>query len=92
MRRFDYAHSIMRRIGRQRIADKKASIAAELHDKDSVSRGSSRNRDLLTLLIKANMAPEGSRLSDEDVLARECSLPPSTVCVPLTSYHEYCGE
>ncbi|KAL1939456.1 hypothetical protein VTO73DRAFT_10012 [Trametes versicolor] len=70
MRRFDHALSIMRRIGLQRIADKKASIAAELHEKDSVTCSSPRNRDLLTLLIKANMAPEGPRLSDEDVLAQ----------------------
>lgn len=71
MRRFDHAHSIMRRIGLQRIADKKASIAAELHEKDSVACDSPRNRDLFTLLLKANMAPDGLRLSDEDVLARK---------------------
>ena len=34
-----------------------------------------RSRDLLTLLIKANMSadiPENRRLTDEDVLARAC--------------------
>jgi hypothetical protein len=52
----------MNRIGRQLLRESKASI----HDK-------SMGRDLLTLLVKANMAtdlPESQRLSDDDVLAR----------------------
>ena len=69
-RRFDRAQDVMRRIGMQLIAEKKADImraAAEGKEKP-------RSRDLLTLLLKANMAtdiPENQRLSDEDVLGRE---------------------
>ncbi|OJT04235.1 hypothetical protein TRAPUB_5055 [Trametes pubescens] len=36
MRRFDYAHSIMRRIGRQSIADKKASMAVAPDEKNTI--------------------------------------------------------
>lgn len=92
MRRFDHAHSIMRRIGRQRIADKKAFIVGELHEKASVTRGSVRNRDLLTLLIRANIAPKGPRLSDEDVLARKCPFTSLTACSSLISCGNYCDE
>ena len=67
----------MRRIGSQLIAEKKAEIMrehAEGKEKDAgVERHNMRGRDLLTLLIKANMAtdiPDSQRLSDEDVLAR----------------------
>ncbi|KAF7792238.1 hypothetical protein EIP86_003274 [Pleurotus ostreatoroseus] len=69
------AHSqeVMRRIGLQLIADKKAAIQAEKHsDKERLERKDMTDRDLLTLLIKANMAtdiPENQKLSDEEVLA-----------------------
>lgn len=72
----------MRRIGMQLIREKKAALARERAEKDEqkafngIERRDLRNRDLLTLLIKANMAtdiPEGQRLSDEDVLARAYS-------------------
>ena len=67
----------MRRIGLQLIADKKAAIIAEKHsEKEGLERKDMQGRDLLTLLIKANMAtdiPENQRLTDEEVLARECS-------------------
>ena len=64
----------MRRIGLQLVEEKKAEILK------AVSAGEKgddtlHSRDLLTLLIKANMAtdiPESQRLSDEDVLARKC--------------------
>ena len=70
----------MRRIGKQLIAEKKAAIVretAERKEKNPGDTGMARNdmqgRDLLTLLLKANMAtdiPDNQRLSDEDVLAR----------------------
>ena len=71
----------MRRIGTQLIAEKKAAIMREYAERKEkggefggVERKDLRSRDLLTLLLKANMAtdiPENQRLSDEDVLARE---------------------
>lgn len=66
----------MRRIGLQLIEEKKAQIAREMSEGKSggVERKDVQGRDLLTLLMKANMAtdiPDNQRLSDEDVLARE---------------------
>ncbi len=68
----------MRRIGLQLIEEKKAQIAREMSEGKSggVERKDVQGRDLLTLLMKANMAtdiPDNQRLSDEDVLARESS-------------------
>ena len=67
----------MRRIGMQLIAEKKAEIMreyAEGKEKEAgLERKNLRSRDLLTLLLKANMAtdiPDSQKLSDEDVLAR----------------------
>ncbi len=69
----------MRRIGLQLIAEKKAAILADSREKssaakDGVERKDVHGRDLLTLLIKANMAsdiPESQRLTDDEVLARK---------------------
>lgn len=57
----------------QLIAEKKASILGQDTQK-KVGRKDLVGHDLLTLLIKANMAtdvPESQRLTDEEVLARE---------------------
>lgn len=78
-RRTEHAQAVMRRIGTQLIAEKKADIRREYADgkeKDAgLERKDLRGRDLLTLLLKANMAtdvPDNQKLSDEDVLARTC--------------------
>lgn len=60
----------IRAIGEKLLAERKAAIIGE---KPEIQR----SRDLLTLLLKANLnpdLPENQRLSDEDVIARE-SLP-----------------
>ncbi|KZT70526.1 cytochrome P450 [Daedalea quercina L-15889] len=71
-RRVNAAQQVTRRIGMRLIQEKKAEIMkAALGGKDSSD--ALRSRDLLTLLIKANMnadIPEHQRLSDEDVLAQ----------------------
>lgn len=60
----------------QLITEKKAAVmraALEKGGEKEISGKSLHDRDLLTLLIKANMStdiPENQRLSDEDVLAR----------------------
>ncbi len=66
----------MRRIGMQLISDKKAEI---MHASSEVAGGIGRKdidgRDLLTLLLKANMAVDVSDsqcLTDEEVLSRQC--------------------
>ena len=66
----------MRRIGTQLIQEKKAQIQREMSESKngSFAQKELQGRDLLTLLLKANMAtdiPDSQRLSDEDVLARE---------------------
>ena len=80
-RRIDRAQAVMRRIGSQLIEEKKAEIrresASEGKEKDAgLERKNVRGRDLITLLLKANMAtdiPDSQKLSDEDVLARTYS-------------------
>ena len=65
----------MRRIGMQLIAEKKATILAEMDVSSKRGKDSVQGRDLLTLLLKANMAddiPEHQRLTDDEVLARKC--------------------
>ncbi|EJF57472.1 cytochrome P450 [Dichomitus squalens LYAD-421 SS1] len=67
------AQKVMRRVARQLIEDKKAAIKASSEDDEHVGRGSVHGRDLLTLLIKANMAsdiPVDQRLSDDEVLSQ----------------------
>ena len=69
LRRWDRAQDVMRRIGTQLLEEKKAAIMREAAD----GKEKARSRDLLTLLLKSNMAtdiPENQRLSDEDVIAR----------------------
>ena len=64
----------MRTIGLQLIAEKKASILANAKEEKPVGKKDVHGRDLLTLLIRANMVadiPENQRLSDDEVLARE---------------------
>ncbi|KAI0083798.1 cytochrome P450 [Irpex rosettiformis] len=71
-RRSAKAQETMRRIGLELIAEKKASIIAA-SGQNGVEKKNVVGRDLLTLLIKANMAtdiPESQRLSDEEVLAQ----------------------
>ncbi|PCH34313.1 cytochrome P450 [Wolfiporia cocos MD-104 SS10] len=74
-KRVTKAQRDMRRIGMQLIAEKKADVMRASAQKKKIDNGLDglQNRDLLTLLIKANMAtdlPEDHRLSDEDVLAQ----------------------
>ncbi|KAL1939460.1 hypothetical protein VTO73DRAFT_10016 [Trametes versicolor] len=75
VRQVEQAKATMNRIGTQLIAEKKAAIAREASEKKSHGGGgqSLQGRDLLTLLIKANMAtdiPDSQRLSDADVLSQ----------------------
>ena len=67
----------MRQIGMELIVEKKAAIMSEISGGKEKYGGRGGARDLLTLLLKANMAtdiPDNQRLSDEDVLARTFSL------------------
>ncbi|EMD33503.1 hypothetical protein CERSUDRAFT_118076 [Gelatoporia subvermispora B] len=72
--RFAQAMGVMRRIGMQLVQEKKADVMKSVaSEKAGVKREDLHGRDLLTLLIRANMAtdlPESLRLSDEDVLSQ----------------------
>lgn len=74
-RRVARAQAVSRRIGLQLIREKKEALQAHANDeKRDVKRDDLQGRDLLSLLIKANMAtdiPDSQKLSDDDVLARE---------------------
>lgn len=61
----------MNRIGRKLLAESKAAVAVAEKDGEQET---SQNRDLLSLLVRANTAkdiPENHRLSDADVVARK---------------------
>lgn len=63
----------MTRIGKELLRNAKAAAWASATEKGEIEKNSLHGRDLLSLLVKANMAtdiPESQRLSDEDVLAR----------------------
>lgn len=63
----------MARIGKELLSDAKVAARANVTERGAIKKDSLHGRDLLSLLVKANMAtdiPESQRLSDEDVLAR----------------------
>jgi hypothetical protein len=63
----------MARIGNELLSGAKAAVQESTTEKGEIEKNSLHGRDLLSLLVKANMAtdiPESQRLSDEDVLAR----------------------
>ncbi|KAI0666625.1 cytochrome P450 [Trametes maxima] len=67
--------AVMQRIGSQIVAEKKAAIMREASEKNlaEVGRKDLQDRDILTLLMKANVAkdiPEHQRLSDAAVVSR----------------------
>lgn len=68
----------MSRIGMQLIAERKKDIMSEKRgEKADVGRKDLEGRDILSLLLKANIAtdiPASQRLNDEEVLARMCAL------------------
>ncbi|KAI0273883.1 cytochrome P450 [Russula aff. rugulosa BPL654] len=70
-----YMHKCIRSIGQNVISQKKAEIlsSSEIDSKGRVEKKNIQGRDLLSLLMKANMAtdiPEHARMTDEDILAQ----------------------
>lgn len=65
----------LRSIGQSMISQKKAEIlTSEISGKGGVEKRNIQGRDLLSLLIKANVAtdlPDHARMTDEDILERE---------------------
>ncbi|KAH7907834.1 cytochrome P450 [Hygrophoropsis aurantiaca] len=74
-RKITVAQQAMGRVGRELLRDAKAAVMASQRDekKGIVEKRSVQGRDLLSLLVRANMAtdiPDNQKLSDEDVLAQ----------------------
>ena len=64
----------MARIGKQLLRDSKAAIAADEKAGDNFHKSAFKRRDLLSLLLRANMStdvPPSQRMTDDDVLARK---------------------
>ncbi|KAF8838342.1 cytochrome P450 [Paxillus ammoniavirescens] len=72
-RKIQAAQATMKRIAQGLLAEAKAAVLAGSTEKGGIDKNSIQGRDLLSLLVKANMAsdiPENQRLSDEDVLSQ----------------------
>ncbi|KAH0833995.1 cytochrome P450 [Lanmaoa asiatica] len=72
-RKIQPAQHTMDRVGKELISNAKAAARASATEKGEVTKDSLHGRDVLSLLVKANMAsdvPESQRLSDEEMLAR----------------------
>ncbi|KAI0717342.1 cytochrome P450 [Fomitopsis betulina] len=72
-RRIAKAKKIMHRVGLELIREKRARIMGMSHREKAEKQTDMQSRDLLTLLIKANMGldiPEHQRMSEEDILAQ----------------------
>ncbi|KAH7910527.1 cytochrome P450, partial [Hygrophoropsis aurantiaca] len=74
-RKITVAQQAMGRLGRELLRDAKAAVMASQDDvkKEIVEKRSVQGRDLLSLLVRANMAtdiPDNQKLSDEEVLAQ----------------------
>nr|BED42948.1 cytochrome P450 monooxygenase [Trametes versicolor] len=75
LKRVEEAADVIKRVGSKLVTDQKAATARAAAEKHA--QGPERNdlqgRDLLTLLIKANMAtdiPDNQKMSDEDVISQ----------------------
>lgn len=68
------AKRMMHRVGLELIREKRAALMSANSCEKGEKQTDFQSRDLLTLLIKANMGfdiPENQRMSEEDILARE---------------------
>jgi hypothetical protein len=77
MRKMRESQEVIQRIGRHLITEKKAAVVRSqsgLDGSSGLKKNDIEGSDLLSLLIKANMAtdlPDHRRLSDEEILVRE---------------------
>lgn len=77
------AQRTMTRIGGELLANAKASALAGAIENGGIEKNGLHGRDILSLLVKANMAtdnPESQRLSDKDVIARAYPTTPTPMC------------
>jgi cytochrome P450 len=55
----------MKKVGKELVADAKAAAMSTKKE-----TGPGKGKDLLSLLVRANLASDGPKLSDEEVIAR----------------------
>lgn len=75
-KRTDAASVTMRKLGREILEERKAQILRE--KSGNLEKKDVQGRDLLTLLVRANMAtdiPDNQRMTDEEVIARAFATP-----------------
>jgi cytochrome P450 len=98
-RRIVHARGVMDRIGRQLLEERTAEVAcvrsltthlANTHVAISADEKGIKSRDLLSLLIRANLAETNvKRLSDDEMLARETHNSSLKGCLRLFTYGDY---
>ncbi|KAF8452196.1 cytochrome P450 [Boletus edulis BED1] len=72
-RKLQAAQQTMTQIGKDLLMNAKATALASATENGNIEKDSLHGRDLLSLLVKANMAtdiPESQKLSDKDVIAQ----------------------
>ena len=70
-KKFADARTVMKRIGARLVQERKLALSGGVSE-DDTEKGREYGKDLLSLLVKANMTnPEASSMSDEDVQDRE---------------------
>ena len=69
-KKFADARTVMKRIGAALVRERKLALSKWVAE-DGTKDGQEPGKDLLSLLVKANMADQGSSMSDEDVQDRE---------------------
>ena len=82
----------MDRIGMDIVQESKKAILSGKGDKNELGQKEVGGRDLLSLLLKANLAsdiPESQRLDDAEVLARTPHIPIVTISITKSIYHLY---
>lgn len=65
-KKFADARTVMKRIGAALVRERKLALSKGVAE-DGTKDGQEPGKDLLSLLVKANMADQGSSMSDEDV-------------------------
>jgi hypothetical protein len=93
-RALDHALETVQRIGSELIQNKKDAVLAESNANGSgaVEKQNVRGHDLLSLLIKSNIAsdtPESMRMSDSEVLSRALLFPLSIFRPLLRPTHDH---
>ena len=82
----------MDRIGMDIVQESKKAILSGKGDKNELGQKEVGGRDLLSLLLKANLAsdvPENQRLDDAEVLARTPRIPIAMTSITKSIYHLY---